>query len=277
MCCKMGRFDGILLVSDLDGTLLDREKRISKENRDAIAYFEREGGAFSYVTGRPPFALAPVLEQYRPRIPVGCLNGGGIYDFAANCYVERTPLSRDAFALVDYAIQAFPSMGCEFVTFETCYLYHSNAGIEELRAFERLPANYVDSYNVPGELCKLVFSDEPELVTALSEDLSHHPLAGHYALVRTAEKYYELLPATSNKGNALVRLARYLGIDVARTIAVGDNSNDAPMLRAASLGVGVANATADARAAADLLLEVTNDQHALASLIEQLDRGVYRV
>ena len=269
----MGKFKGLLLVSDLDGTLLDTNKLISRETLDAIAYFEREGGLFSYVTGRPPFAVAPVLEQYCPTVPVGCLNGGGIYDFSQQCFVDRTPLSRAAFALVDYAVAHFPTVGYEFVTFDTCYLYRPNATIEELRSFERLPPNYVTSYDVPGELCKLLFADEPAGIEALMRGLANCPERADYALMRTADQYYELLPRGCDKGSSLRRLATYLGVDMAHTVAVGDNSNDAPMLRAAALGVAVANATRDAKSAADLVLDAGNDEHALAVLIDRLDSG----
>ena len=45
-------FEGYLLVSDMDGTLLNSEKKISKENLNAIDYFVKEGGTFTVATGR---------------------------------------------------------------------------------------------------------------------------------------------------------------------------------------------------------------------------------
>ena len=51
----MKKFDGILICTDLDGTILDDNKNISAENLDAIEYFKSEGGLFNFVTGRMPF------------------------------------------------------------------------------------------------------------------------------------------------------------------------------------------------------------------------------
>ena len=48
----MGKFDGILLCTDLDETLLTTDKKVSKENYDAIEYFKKEGGKFTFITGR---------------------------------------------------------------------------------------------------------------------------------------------------------------------------------------------------------------------------------
>ena len=62
----MGKFDGILLVSDLDGTLLTNDKRLSEENREAIDRFVEEGGIFTFATGRTTYGMRVVLEQYTP-------------------------------------------------------------------------------------------------------------------------------------------------------------------------------------------------------------------
>ena len=56
----MKRFEGILICTDLDGTLLKNDGSISLENREAIEYFKQEGGYFTFVTGRMPF-LFPML------------------------------------------------------------------------------------------------------------------------------------------------------------------------------------------------------------------------
>ena len=58
----MKKFDGILLISDLDGTLLKGDKSISEENIKAIEYFKSNGGIFTFITGRVPVAAVPVYE-----------------------------------------------------------------------------------------------------------------------------------------------------------------------------------------------------------------------
>ena len=73
----MKKFEGILICSDLDGTLLRADKSVSKENLEAIRYFQREGGRFTFITGRVPEAARKIYEAVRPNAAIGCFNGGG--------------------------------------------------------------------------------------------------------------------------------------------------------------------------------------------------------
>ena len=76
----MGRFDGVLICTDLDGTLYRNDKTISEENKSAIEYFKREGGKFPFITGRWPYYSVDAFNAVRPNAPFGCIHGGGIYD-----------------------------------------------------------------------------------------------------------------------------------------------------------------------------------------------------
>ena len=75
----MGKFDGILICTDLDGTLLRKDKSVSDENKKAIEYFKREGGYFTIVTGRMPYYVTNILEMVKPNIAFGCANCGRLF------------------------------------------------------------------------------------------------------------------------------------------------------------------------------------------------------
>ena len=64
----MGKFDGILICTDLDGTLLRNDKSVSEENKKAIEYFKSEGGIFTFVTGRMPYYSKEAFEKANPNI-----------------------------------------------------------------------------------------------------------------------------------------------------------------------------------------------------------------
>jgi len=59
----MGKFDGIIIVSDIDGTFLGRNGRLVPENLRAIEYFQKEGGSFTVATGREHFLVPPSIPD----------------------------------------------------------------------------------------------------------------------------------------------------------------------------------------------------------------------
>ena len=101
----MGKFDGILICSALDGTLLRNDKTISEENREAIEYFKREGGYFTFITGRMYFTARPLYEMVKPNAPIGCINGGGVYDHINNKFLHITTVPDCIFEFVDYVVE----------------------------------------------------------------------------------------------------------------------------------------------------------------------------
>lgn len=271
----MGKFDGILLASDLDSTLLNGCRRISEGNLRAIEYFEREGGQFTYVTGRTPFGAQVILDQMTPRIPFGCLNGGGIYDAGMKKYVWRAELDSQAEALIDFVRERFPEVGIELCGFDTAWVLRRNYLVDEHMALENLHFSDAAWSDVAEQgIAKVLLMTEADGIAELARALSAHPLASHFSFVQSAENYYEILPLGAGKGALLCRLAEMRGISPDKTVAVGDNQNDVSMIRAAHLGVAVANATTVAKNAADLVLDVTNEQDAIAHLIARLEREI---
>ena len=74
----MGKFDGILICTDLDGTLLNGDYKVSEENAKAIEYFKREGGYFTFITGRMYYYAEDIYEMVKPNAPIGCGNGAAV-------------------------------------------------------------------------------------------------------------------------------------------------------------------------------------------------------
>lgn len=85
----------------------------------------------------------------------------------------------------------------------------------------------------------------------------------------SSKRYLELMPAGVDKGAGLTRLADMLGIPMSEVIAVGDSANDLSMIKAAGLGVGVANVTDDVRPYCDVVLETAGTDGAFSELVER--------
>ena len=272
----MKKFDGILICTDLDGTLLNSERKVSAENLDAIEYFKSEGGKFTFVTGRMPFFVGEIFNTVKPNAPIGCINGGGIFDFSENKYIYTVEAPREILELVDYADRMLLGLGIQVNAFDRLYFCGENQAMVDFRRITGVPDLRSNIFDVKEPIAKIVFGDnDEERITRLAELLNAHPRASEFDFVRSELTLYEILPKGVNKGSVLPVLAKHLGIDPARTVALGDYNNDVPMLRSAGVGIAVANACPEAKAAADRIT-VSNDEHAIARVISEIDEGAER-
>lgn len=269
----MKKFEKILIATDLDGTLLRKDKSISDENLRAIEYFKENGGIFTFITGRIPPGAKMVYEKIKPNAPFGCMNGGGIYDYIKKEMIWSMPIDLSALELVKYVEENLPEMGIKLAATEKTYCHKRNDYTERHRREEGLEELLIHYNDVTDTVAKILFADKPENIDVLAKMLVKHPKAKDFNILRSDEIYYEILPKNSSKGNLLRKLAEILKVDMKNTIAIGDNDNDISMLETAGTGYAVSNASQGAKEAADIIT-VSNEEHAIAKIIEELDKSL---
>ena len=169
----------------------------------------------------------------------------------------------------------FPQMGIQVCCFDRTYFAKENARMAHFRRLTGIP-NLVRHYrDVEEPIAKIVFgTDEIPDILEMEKLLRSHPLADKFDFIRSERTLYEILPRGVHKGLALGKLTEHLGASVRHTVAVGDYNNDIGMFRAAGVGIAVANACPEALAAADAVT-VSNEEHAIAHVIADLEQGVY--
>ena len=271
----MGKFDKILICTDLDGTLYKNDKTISGENKAAIDYFKREGGSFTFITGRLPYYSTDAYNAVQPNVPYGCINGGGIYDGASDQYVWTTEAPNDVLELVRYIDENLDDVGIQLCCFDKTYFARENSATIRFRKLTGVPNYTADYHGFCEPLAKIILcSEDEEKIQTIKSMLESHKDADKFDFIRSERTLFEILPKGVNKGLAVEKLAEHLNIDVSRTIAVGDYDNDVAMLRRAGCGIAVANASKSALDAADAVT-VSNEEHAIAQIIEDIERGKY--
>lgn len=269
----MGKFDGILICTDLDGTLYKNDKTISKENLAAIEYFKGEGGHFTFVTGRLPYYSLDAARAVSPNVPFGCINGGGVYDSVSDRYIWTCGLSDGALTLVDYIYNNTDGVGIQLCGFYKTYFARESDATEYFRAVTGVPECPCDYRTFSEPLAKIIFCTKNEKEMEKTIGLLHsHSLSDRFEFVHSERALFEVLPKGVDKGLSLLKLADYLGVDRRHTVAVGDYDNDAAMLRTAGLGVAVSNASPMALAAADVVT-VSNEENAIAKIIYDIESG----
>ena len=269
----MKKFDGILICTDLDGTLFTTDKKISTENHNAIEYFKANGGMFTFITGRMYFYANEAYKMVRPNVPVGCANGGAIYDYQAKKYIWLTTISKSAINVLEYIDENYPDIAFLINTPERIVFCKDNSAMAKFRKNSGVPYNVCDFRNFDEDISKIIFADEDESkIDLIADILNNHPLASEFDFVRSEHDLYEILPKGFNKGTILERLAEHLNVPMKKTIAIGDYDNDISMIEKAGIGIAVSNACDAAKKVADVIT-VSNNEHAIAKIISDIESG----
>ena len=265
----MGRFDGYLLCSDIDGTLITSDHRVSKENLIAINYFKEEGGIFALATGRAPQSVNMFLNEVRSNAPMIVQNGAGIYDHSIQKYIWSDTLDTGVFDAVEYLYKNFPDAGIEINTESEIYVSRENYYTEKHRQDEHLPYIIKHYTQIDERIMKILTSQEESYTYEMEKAMRNTPFYDKYKLVVSSANYFEVLKKGVNKGTALKELAKILNIDMSKTIAIGDNDNDVEMIEMANIGATVKNASEKALQCADMIV-ASNNESAIADLISRL-------
>ena len=122
----------------------------------------------------------------------------------------------------------------------------------------------------------VLLHDDEQTMSDLQKLLISHPKAYMFDFIRSEKTLFEILPKGVNKGSGLLKMCDLFGIDSHKTIAAGDYYNDVSMIKAAKLGFAVENAVPELKAVADYVT-VDNDSHAIAAIVDGLDRGIYKI
>lgn len=266
---KKGIFDGCLLLSDIDGTLVCRGE-IPKRNLDAIAFFLENGGLFSIATGRSIEATRPYVRLSGANAGIVTFNGAVIYDYQAENTIISHQLPESAKQYLMPIIKAFPKVGAEVQYLRRHYIINNTEEIVHHMEYERIAAENVPLDAVFSQpWTKVLFAsfDEAEMdrLHAYCEKL---PVSDCYFL-KTAEIYYELTCGGVNKGTALDALAGYYSIGREKVFAVGNYYNDAEMLAQAGISAVAAEAPEDLKSCADFIAGPC-EQGCVADFIEYL-------
>ena len=264
-----------IVVSDLDETLLrEDDKHVSEADRAAIRAVRELGVKFVPASGRGYKSIEKTLRELdlldRPGEYVISFNGGAITENAGERVLWRQGVP---FSLGEELYRRGQGYGvCVHVyTMDTVYVWDF---VEEERIFlrGRMEVEEVfweDLSPLAGqEIVKVLYMDtDTERLRAIARELE--PITGDCDVSYSSNRYLEFNQKGVNKGSGLRKLAEILGVDMADTIAIGDNWNDLSMIEAAGLGVGVANAVEEIKPLCGYVTEATCNESAVAEVLDR--------
>ena len=267
-----------LYVSDLDGTLLDRNSQLSDESVAILnRVIEEHGVNFTIATARTPATVEHIMRRVRTRLPYIVMNGAAMW-----CNENRQFLSKNVISPADVkrVCGIYESYGlCPMV-------YRVNGDKLEVRSCGSLSSAEVEFVEQRRslELKRFFLEDccykenecDALLIFAMNDYETLRPI--HNEIVATTECssvfYHDIFDASAglaetyangvSKADAVGRLAREMGAE--RLVVFGDNRNDIPMMQIADLSVAPENAVDEVKAIADVVIE-PNYMNSVANFI----------
>lgn len=254
-----------LVFSDFDDTLSLPDGSISERTKRAVSAYRAAGGIFVVCTGRSYPSIKKLLPKIygeeKPNVPVICFQGGLTAD--GDNVLYRVPMNRaDAIGLVrefegrKIICQTYSGerMFCSTMTDEArLYSAITNCEYDVVGDLAEFMAAY------DGEFDKILAIDTPERIRELYDEFTARSDYPDFKFVFSRPTYLEAIPKKSGKDSALRRLADLLGVPIENTAAFGDSNNDVDMLKAAGLGIAVANAREECKRAADTVTAANVD------------------
>lgn len=268
-----------LILSDLDETLLNDDGTIHPENIAAIQAFTQNGGYFVPNTGRSYKSVYGTLAQLglnKTTQYVVSYNGGAIVAIAPDgqeeIVVEHGMSLTLAQKIFDLG-QVNDVVDTHVYTRDNLYIYNISATDQRYMTERQVPYTEITTTDLSfmaneGPVMKVIFEHpDPAVQQAIADAVT--AVVGDEVLVTfSSNRYVEFNPKGVDKGVTGLELADILGIAHDDTAAIGDNLNDAAQIKAAGVGVAVANAKPEIKALADVVLTTTNNEAAVADFIQ---------
>ena len=276
-----------IIALDLDGTLLDSQKRLSEVNRAALERAAKAGAHIVPTTGRF-FGMMPPAIRDLPFVRYAItINGAQVYDRETDTAIARDEIPLETalsiMELLDgydviydcyrcnwgWMTEAFKRKAEHYATDEH-YLkmvYDFRRPVPELKAHLRETAADGDVQKV------LLFARKDDREAALKTlgEITAAVNARFPEIKVTSSTWndLELNIRTAHKGNALKRFAEHLGLSLANCMAFGDGMNDFTMVEAAGVGVAMANAVDEVKRVAKIVT-ASNDEDGVAKVLMDL-------
>lgn len=263
-----------LYVSDLDGTLLRSDQRVSEHSCEIINRLVGKGMIFSYATARSFYTSSVVAAGLTARLPLIVYNGAVIIDSADGSIMQRNFFdAKDA----QYIFSALREGGVSPIVYSFIdgiekFSYNESTISPQLEQFvstrsdrRKTPVSD-DSLLMRGDIFYFTCIDTPEKLSPLNDQLRGRFNCLYQTDLYTGHQWLEIIPRAATKANAIMQLKKLTGCD--RIVSFGDGINDLPMFSISDECYAVGNACEELKAAATGVIG-SNDSDSVARWLEE--------
>lgn len=265
-----------LLALDLDGTLTNSKKEISKPTLEALIEIQKEGKKVVLASGRPTKGILPLAEQL-------CLqdygsyilsfNGGCITDCRSGQIIYNKTLPDDVALPLFYIVKKYA--GADIIAYTSENILSgvkANKYTELESRINHMPIIQADDFpfEVPEPANKFLITGEPDTIQRIKKEAEEH-FRSYLYLYCSDPFFLEIMPPRIDKAHSLLKLLTSIGLAAEQMICCGDGYNDLTMIETAGLGVAMANAQPPVREKADYITK-SNDEDGVLHVINQFMR-----
>jgi Cof subfamily protein (haloacid dehalogenase superfamily) len=232
-----------LVVSDVDGTLLTKDKTLTDASKAAVAKLRAAGIGFTITSSRPTIGMRFLTEPLGITLPVGGFNGSSIVDAAMNPIeqhlIPASAVQRSLELLQEYGVDIWLFTNEQWLTKNPDGEYVPN----EKRAIKADPTIIQDFAPYLARACKVVGASSDAALLARCEAAVQKALGAQATAVRSQSYYLDITPPGQNKGTFVQAMARRLGISTDAVATIGDMHNDVAMFEVSGLSFAMGNAS----------------------------------
>ncbi len=233
-------FENWLVVSDIDGTLNNKLRKLPSRNYAAIKKFTELGGNFTLASGRLQSSLERNYNRITANQPAIVLNGAGLYDYRQKKMMWRNTIGAEGREFVRYISKEFDDIfkSVDIGVYFDDYVYIVKSGLlsKSTMHFDKANYEYVRSVDdIPEDgWMKVIFWSNPFTIIKL-ENLINKMENPNANFMRSSVLTLEMLQKDTHKGVGIMKLADMLKIEKSHVAAIGDYYNDWDMLKTVGL------------------------------------------
>ena len=264
-----------LIISDIDGTILDNQHQVDPELKDIIPLLNQEQIPFVLASARSPLGMEPIAQELGlGDNPLACYNGALVIKGDPQAYetiIEHPLDKKEIRTFLELVKAEFPSVsinlysGKDWIADRLDKWVQIEAAITgEQPVIQNILLPVLDAL-IP--IHKLLLIDEAPVIQKLHDYLQTLDFS-KTAFYLSKDNYMEVTAKHVSKEQALHELAQHYQVPLEQVMSIGDNFNDLPMLRLAGLGVAMGNAPEAVKTEAKAVTK-SNNEHGVAEAVEK--------
>ena len=249
-----------LVLADVDGTLVNEQKVLTKRAQVAVQHLREAGIRFAITSGRPPRGMAMLLDDLRLDTPIAGFNGG-VFVTPQLAIIEQKTLPDDIAA---QAIELIRACGLDAWVYRGNDWLITNADAphvaREARTVQFKPTIVADVGEKLGQIAKIVgVSDDHDKVQRC--EAGAQAAFGQRATANRSQPYYvDITHKDANKGAVVEFLSRHLEVPAAEIATIGDQPNDVLMFKRSGFSIAMGHASDQVKEQATVTTDSYNDE-----------------